>query len=300
VKVIIPVAGLGTRFKPITDNIQKCLLPVGGKPILAHIIDKIKNLNVSELVLVVGSFGNQVEEYIDILDLNYKVTFVEQKERFGLGHAILYGLDEIHDEVLILLGDTIIEMDYLTFINRKCNMVAVDKVDDPSRYGIVRLEGDNISGFVEKPAIPPTDFALVGAYKINSQKNLKCAINKLINTDIKTNNEYQLTDALSLMVKDGCEFMYQQVENNLDCGIPESIIDINKYLLSDTSSSYISPNAYIDNSKISSCTIMENCKILNSDLNNVIVLNNSIIENQIISDAIIGYDKIFINKIENK
>ena len=264
-KVIIPVAGLGSRFKPITDNIQKCLLPVGGKPILGHIIDKIENLNVSELVLVVGSFANQVEEYIDSLDLNYKVTFVEQKKRFGLGHAILYGLDEIHDEVLILLGDTIIEMNYSTFVNEKYNMVAVDKVDDPTRYGIIKLDGNKISGFVEKPDSPPTDFALVGVYKINSQKDLKFAIQKLIDCDIKTNNEYQLTDALSLMVEDGCEFMFQQVENNLDCGVPESIIKINKYLLSDNSSSYISPNADVDNSKISNCTIMGNCKILNSD-----------------------------------
>ena len=292
-KIIIPVAGLGSRFKPITDNIQKCLLPVGGKPILGHIIDRLASIDVSELVLIVGSFGNQVRDYVESLKLNYKITFIEQKKRFGLGHAILHGLDDIESSVLILLGDTIIEMDYNIFVDESSNMVAVDKVDDPTRYGIIELDNDKISGFIEKPEIPPTDLALVGVYKINFQSELKKAIEKLIDDDIKTNKEYQLTDALSLMVNDGADFMFQQVEKNLDCGIPESIININKYLLSDRSSSYISPHTIIDNSKISNCTIMENCKISNSKLNNVIVLNNSIIKDKIISDAIIGYDKIF-------
>ena len=292
-RAIIPVAGLGSRFKPITDNIQKCLLPVGGQPILGHIINRLNSINITELVLVVGCFADQVKEYIDTLDLDYKVLFVEQKERLGLGHAVLHALDYSNEEVIILLGDAIIDMDYKKFIENKNNMVAVDKVLDPKRYGIIDIRGNKISSFIEKPDNPPSDFALVGVYKINSQLELQQSINKLIKNNITTKNEYQLTDALRLMVESGLDFEYQNVEKNLDCGIPENIIMINKYFLEQAQLNYISPYANIDNSTINYCTIMDNCKIVNSELNNVIVLNDSNVNDKVITDAIIGYDKIF-------
>ena len=115
-RAIIPVAGHGTRLEPHSNYTQKCLLPVAGKPILAHILDRIINVGVDEIVLIVGHYGDHVQAFCKLYDKNMNFTFIEQKDQLGLGHAIGLGLNNIDAPVLVILGDSIFELDYLKFV----------------------------------------------------------------------------------------------------------------------------------------------------------------------------------------
>ena len=178
-KAIIPVAGHGTRLEPHTLVQQKCLLPVAGKPVLEHILDRLIKIGIDDITLIIGHLGRQVKEYCKGYK-NINFTFVEQSERLGLGHAIYQGLDRSDDPVLIVLGDSILELDYLRLISSNTSTIGVYKVPDPKRFGIVELDGDRIVSVVEKPKVPPTNLALIGIYYLSSQIELANSIEYLI------------------------------------------------------------------------------------------------------------------------
>ena len=170
-KAIIPVAGHGTRLEPHTLSLQKCLFPVAGRPVLQHIIDKLINANITDITLIIGHLGEQVRDFCKIFD-NVNFSFIEQTERLGLGHAVQLGLEPINDPVLIVLGDSILELDYFKFISSITSNLGVKKVPDPERFGIVELSNDEVISVIEKPTHPISDLALIGIYFITSQNDL--------------------------------------------------------------------------------------------------------------------------------
>jgi len=167
-KAIIPVAGYGTRFKPHTLTLQKCLFPVAGKPILAHILDRVKKAGINEVSLIIGHLGEQVIEFCRSYK-NISFNFIHQEERLGLGHAIYQALIPNNDPILILLGDGIFELDYNKIISSKISQIGVNRVKDPKRFGIVEIDGLKIIKFYEKPINPPSNLAISGIYLIRSQ-----------------------------------------------------------------------------------------------------------------------------------
>ena len=129
-KAIIPVAGHGTRLEPHTLICQKCLLPVAGKPVLEHILDRLTEAGVTDITLIIGHLGKQVREYCDTYT-KAKFTFVEQKERLGLGHAVYQGLDQSEEPVVIVLGDSILELEYNNLIKSQHSTIGVSPVPTP-------------------------------------------------------------------------------------------------------------------------------------------------------------------------
>ena len=134
-KAIIPVAGHGTRLEPYSLNCQKCLLPVAGKPILEHILDRLTSAGICHITIIVGYLGKQVREFCQGY-LKAKFTFIEQTKQLGLGHAVYQGLDQSDEPVVIALGDSIIELDYPQFLSSAYSTIGVDQVPDPQRFGI--------------------------------------------------------------------------------------------------------------------------------------------------------------------
>ena len=199
-KAIIPVAGHGTRLEPHTLTLQKCLLPVAGKPVLEHILDRITDAGVTDISLIIGHLGYQVKQFCTTYE-NANFTFVEQTERLGLGHAVYQGLRHSDEPVLIVLGDSILELDYKKLLSSKYSTIGVAKVYDHHRFGIVELDGDQIISVVEKPKNPPSNLALIGIYYISSQKELAEGLEYIIKNDLRTKNEYQLTDAYGVMLE---------------------------------------------------------------------------------------------------
>ncbi|MAV59197.1 MAG: hypothetical protein CMG07_04510 [Candidatus Marinimicrobia bacterium] len=288
IDVIIPVAGKGERFYPITKYTQKCLLPVGDKPILGHILSRIQSLNIKSVKLITGHFENKVKEYVE----NYKnlnIACIYQSEQLGLAHAIKLGLQNIENPVLIILGDSIFDIDYVDFCNKTKSNIGVLEVEDPERYGIIELDQDKIIKFIEKPKNPKSNLAQIGIYYIHSQKKLLNAINKIITSNIQTKNEYQLPDAFQIMIKDKNMFEYTKINEYLDCGIKKNLLASNKKIFSSMkSSNFISLTAQVINSNLKYCHISPGCIIENSSLKNVIVLNDTLIKNKILENEIIG------------
>ena len=142
-KAIIPVAGYGTRLAPHTNKLQKCLFPVGGKPVLEHILDRLVDAGIIDVTLIIGHLGDQVK-YFSNQYKKAKITLIEQKQQLGLAHAISLGLDSINKPVVIALGDSILDLNYKEFINSNHSTIGVHIVSDPKRFGIVELEGKNI------------------------------------------------------------------------------------------------------------------------------------------------------------
>lgn len=230
-KAIIPVAGVGSRLRPHTYTLPKVLLNVAGKPILGHILDQLVEAGVTRLSLVVGQMRSQIEEYVRT-HYELPVEFPVQEEAKGLGHAVSLGLSEDDQEVLVILGDTIFEVDLSGILHTGTHTsLAVKDVEDPRRFGVVETDGDRVTRLVEKPEHPRSNSVIVGIYLIRNAPLLRKCIHHLFDRQLTTRGEYQLTDALQLMIEEGEHMTVFQVDNWLDCGKPETLLETNRYLL---------------------------------------------------------------------
>ncbi|HLP29451.1 MAG TPA: nucleotidyltransferase family protein, partial [Candidatus Didemnitutus sp.] len=221
---IIPVAGIGTRLRPFTHSLPKVLVNVAGKPILGHILDTLVAQGVTSATIITGYKGELVEEYVrSTYELN--VTFVVQEEMLGLGHAIWVARESLKEEpVLIILGDTVFDVDLSVLATSQFSSLGVKYVDDPRRFGVVIEEGGFVHRLVEKPETPVSNLAIVGLYFIRRPEALRTALTSLIDNDLRTKGEYQLTDALQLMVDAGEKFTTFSVDGWYDCGKPETLL----------------------------------------------------------------------------
>jgi len=290
-KIIIPVAGPGTKLRPHTHTQPKALMPVAGKPILSHIIDYLEEGGFKEFIFVIGYLGDKIESYLKTKYPTLKFSFVVQEPREGLGHAVWLArkLVSPKDELLIVLGDTIFDFDLNTIIKSKNSLLGVRKVEDPRFFGVAELDGDGfITRLAEKPTIPKSNLALVGIYYIKNAGKLMDALDSNIQQKIQTQNEYHLTDGLMKMIEGGEQVSTFQVGNWFDCGGKSNLLETNSVLLKRNSSgqkTYQFPNTII----IPPVSIAETCEIRDSIIGpHVSIGDHSIIANSIIRDSIIG------------
>jgi len=232
VKAVIPVAGVGTRLRPHTHTVPKALLHVAGKPILGHIIDMVSRLDVEEIVLVVGYMRDKIEEFV-ARNYDLPIRAVEQKEPQGLGHAIWVTREAVGrgSPLLVILGDTIFDLDFGPIVQGTANWIGVKEVEDPRRFGVVKTEGERILGFVEKPEEPPSKKAIVGLYYFTDGAPLYDALDEVVEKNIRTKGEYQLTDALQILLERGVEMGCLPIDGWFDCGNRETLLETNRYLL---------------------------------------------------------------------
>lgn len=291
IKAIIPVAGAGTRLRPFTYTQPKALIPIAGKPIISYIIDDLKNRGISEFIFIVGYFG---EKIVDFVKENYKdihAEFVFQPKREGLGHAIFLTKDfvESEDEVIIALGDSLIEIKD-SFFTSKVSSIAIKKVKDPSSFGVVELdEHNNPIRFVEKPKIPRSNNALAGLYKIVETELLFDILEKYNRDNIRTNGEINLTDVLNEMLSNKVKFQTVTADQWLDVGNGDILLSSNALLLKKFGG-HISATTMVENSVIiEPVYIADNCILKQSIIGpNVTLGPNTRIENCILDNGIIG------------
>ena len=283
-KVILPVAGYGTRLKPHTDHTQKALLPVAGKPVLDHIIDNLADHGIDRITFIIGHLGDQIIQHMEKYSGDF--TYVNQTERLGLGHAVLQGLEDRDEPVLVHLGDAVYRFPFSELTDLQTNGIVVLPVDDPSRFGVIEIEENRITGFHEKVADPPTNLAIIGLYYFPKEARLKQAIEYLIENDIRTKGEYQITDAMEVMLNWGDQFVALQNAEWFDAGVPATYLETNRVLLESNHDSipgvefrepvFVGNDCLIENSIIGpNVTIMPGSIIKNSEIENSIVLDNS-------------------------
>ena len=290
-KAIIPVAGAGTKLRPHTYTQPKALIPLAGKTILSIIIDQLQEAKITDFVFIIGYLGEKIQDYVKEKYPNLNCHFVQQNERHGTGHAINLTKEIVgDDEVLIVLGDTIAEYDIKEVVNTPHSMLGVKKVDDPRNFGVAEIDEDGfISRVVEKPAIPKSNMALVGVYKIKETGFLFSCIQKIIDADIKSYDEFNLTDALECMIQNGVKFQPFKVQNWFDCGKKETLLESNATLLKKFGGNVTEKHAFENTIIIPPVSIGEGCDIKNSVIGpNVAIGENSRLNHAIIKDSIIG------------
>jgi glucose-1-phosphate thymidylyltransferase len=234
-KAIVPAAGIGTRLRPHTHTLPKALLYVAGRPIISHILDEVRELDVSSVVLIVGYKGDLIQEYVDNEYPELKIDYVFQHERKGIGHAV-YLTREVADAgepILMILGDTIIRTDLKRITESKTSALGVKAVEDPRRFGVAELTNGAITKLVEKPSEPKSNLALVGLYYLKDSRLLFDSLQEQIDKDIKNLGEYQITDALQMMIDSGSPFVPFEIDEWFDCGKPDTLLETNRRLLSD-------------------------------------------------------------------
>lgn len=288
-KIVLPVAGNGLRLRPYTENVPKCLLPVAGKTILDWIVEDSLSLKPTETIFITGYKAEAVDSFLEKRPAWGKTRAVVQSNPQGLGEAISLALPYVDDDepVLIILGDTLFEADLSILHNVDENILYTYKVEDPRRFGVAVTDSTGrITRLVEKPQEFVSDEAIVGIYFIKDTKVLKQSLKYLMDNNIRTKNEFQLTDALQMMLEKGCHFRTAPVQKWLDCGLAETLLETNAHVLKriDNSASVNLPGVKV----IAPCYIGKGAKITNSTIGpNVSVGDDCVIENSTISNAVL-------------
>lgn len=311
-KVIIPLAGFGKRMRPHTWSKPKPLLNVAGKPVLGHILDKLADLDVDveELIFIVGWLGDQIEEYYAASGYPYPAHCVEQKELLGQAHAIWLAREHLEGPVLIIFVDTIFDADLSGLSTSGLDGVLyVKEVEDPRRFGVTVLGDDGlVMRLVEKPDSFENRLAVVGAYYVHDADWLLRAIEELMERDIQTKGEFYLADAYTLMIEQGARFGVRAVSVWEDCGTPQDVLKTNRFLLEHGRDNgkelaatgsviippvYIAPTAQVEHSIIGPyVTIAEDSVVRQSIVRDSIIDEGAYIDNTMLDLSLIGKDAI--------
>jgi glucose-1-phosphate thymidylyltransferase len=290
VKAIIPVAGAGTKLRPLTYTQPKALIPIAGKTILSVIVDQLIEAGVTEFVFVIGYLGEKIQDYVAQQYPQLNCTFVTQNDRMGTGHAIWLTKDAIdHEEIIIVLGDTICDYDFKSILESDISLIGVQKVDDPRSFGVAELgPQDKVLHVVEKPLIPKSNMAMVGIYFIRETPALFEALDILIQQEAKDNVEFSLTTALDYMIMhQNISFDAFRVNTWFDCGKKETLLTTNATLLKHNDHMHI--EQHDDTVIIHPVSIAKGCVIKNSIIGpNVTIGESTKIECSIIKNSIIG------------
>lgn len=307
-KIIIPMAGMGTRMRPHTLTIPKPLIPLAGKPIVQRLVEgiaDIANEQIDEIAFVIGRFGEEVENKLKNIatNLNAKYSIYYQDMAMGTGHAVWCASESLKGNVVVAFADTLFYADF-KLETELDGIIWAQKVKNPESFGVITTNNAGIiNGFVEKPKKFVSDLAIIGIYYFKEGEKLQKHLQRLIDKNIKGNSEYQLTDALENMRQEGIRFGVGQVNEWLDCGNKEITVETHaKVLQHNKQEKLISENAKICNSKIIlPCYIGDEAVIIDSEIGpNVSVGNNTKIEKSFINNSIVQNKSNIINsKIYN-
>lgn len=295
-KIIIPMAGRGTRLRPHTLTLPKPLIPIAGKPMVQRLVEDLTSAyqgTIEEIAFIIGDFGKEVEKELISIANNFgaegKIYY--QTAPLGVAHAILCAKESLNGNVFIAFSDTLFKADF-HFDTNDQGIIWVKKVENPASFGVVKINDDQvITDFVEKSPVFVSDLAIVGLYYIREGELLRDQIQFLIDQDIKDKGEFQLTSVLENMKLGGYRFRAANIEEWLDCGSKENIIGTNQRMLDikDETEKLVSPTAILENSVIvPPCFIGEGVKIINSVVGpHVSVGQKSVIKNSIVKNSVI-------------
>lgn len=231
-KLIVPLAGKGTRLLPLTRRVPKPLVRVAGRPVMDYVMDAVKGLDVEELIVITGHLKDVVERYI-VKRYDVKATFVEQKTLDGTAGAINLARPYVDSPVLIIFVDTVFEAD-LSLINRvdADGIIWANEVEDYQRFGVIVTDaGGYMTRIVEKPSTPVSRLANIGLQYIKDWKMLFDGIAHVLKQPPGKGGEYYLTDAFQYMVDRGRRLLTAPVAGWYDCGKVDTLLETNQHLL---------------------------------------------------------------------
>ena len=314
-KIIVPMAGRGSRLRPHTLTIPKPLIPIAGKPIVHRLVEDIAavlNQPIEEVAFVIHeSFGKKVEEELIVIaqKLGAKGTIYYQNEALGTGHAIMCAKDSLSGPAVIAYADTLIRADFDLDQNAD-SVIWVKQVDKPEAFGVVNLNPNGeIIELVEKPTAFVSDLAVIGIYYFKDVAVLKNELQLVLDNNIIHGGEYQINDGIKQMMAKGMVFVPGKVDEWMDCGNKDVTIDTNNRMLNflhndgihllsadvKQENSTIIPPCYIgEDVVLVNATIGPNvslgkgCHVIDSAIKNSLVQTHSHIKNANLDNAMIG------------
>ena len=235
-KIVIPMAGLGTRLRPHTWSKPKQLVSVAGKPVLDHVLDTLSTLpnpEDIELINIVGYLGDQIQEHMRTCYPHIKAHFVTQEDPRGQSHAIYLARRYLSGPMMVVFADTLLEVNLSVLASEIAEAVVwVKQVPDPRRFGVAVTGQDGwVTRLIEKPDEKTNNLAVVGFYYFSSSENLIAAIQEQMRHQLQLKGEYFLVDAVNIMLDRGLKMRTEKVNIWLDAGTPESLLETNRYLL---------------------------------------------------------------------
>ena len=299
-KIIVPMAGIGSRLRPHTLTIPKPLTVIAGKPIVQRLVEditKVVNEKVEEIAFIIGpaakGFPADTEEKLLQIasELGSKGSVYVQEEALGTAHAIYCAKDSLSGPCVVAFADTLFKADFKLDANAD-GAIWVKQVEDPSAFGVVKLNNGFISDFVEKPTEFVSDLAIIGIYYFKDGDKVRDEIKYLLDNDIKEKGEYQLTNVLESLKEQGAKFLPGKVDVWMDCGKKDPTVDTNKQILSFAAQdgvNLVSEDVVLENSEIiQPCYIGANVVLKNSKIGPYVSIGaNSLIENSEIKNSLI-------------
>lgn len=314
------MAGRGSRLRPHTLTVPKPLIPVAGKPIVHRLVKdiaKVINRTITEVAFIIAEdFGEEVEKnLLEIAEtLEAKGTIYYQDKPLGTGHAIMCAKDSLEGPCVIAYADTLFRADFQ--LDEKADSVIwVKEVEDPSQYGVVSLDPNNvITGLVEKPKEFVSNLAVIGIYYFKEGADLKTQLQNVLDENLTHGGEYQINDGIKAMMNQGKVFVPGKIDEWMDCGNKNVTVETNSRMLNHLMNEgmpLISSSINEENSKIiEPCYIGENvslknatigpnvslgdgCVVENSTIKNSLIQTNSTIKNASLDNAMIGNHVIF-------
>mgnify|MGYP003683205765 CR=1 FL=1 len=316
-KIIVPMAGRGSRLRPHTLTVPKPLIPIAGKPIVHRLVSDIAKVlgePIEEVAFVLGDpafFGEDVVESLTELaeSLGAKASIYRQDEPLGTGHAIMCAKDSLSGPAVIAYADTLIRADFN--LDKDADAaIWVKQVDQPEAYGVVKLnDNKEIVELVEKPAEFVSDLAVIGIYYFKDVAVLKEELQYVLDNNIIHGGEYQINDGIKGMMAKGRRFVTGKVDEWMDCGNKNVTIETNAKMLGFLSADneklvadsaqiidseiilpcYIGENVIIKNSTVGpNVSVGDHTQLENVTLKNSLIQTNTTVKNANLEEAMIG------------
>lgn len=299
-KIIVPMAGVGSRLRPHTLTTPKPLTVIAGKPIVQRLVEDIAgvvNQKIEEIAFIIGpatkGFPSDTEEKLIAIanDLGAKGSVYIQEKAEGTAHAIYCAKDALSGPCVVAFADTLFKADFILDAEAD-GAIWVKQVEDPSAFGVVKLKDGYISDFVEKPKEFVSDLAIIGIYYFKDGGKVKDEIKYLLDNDIRENGEYQLTNVLETLKREGAKFIPGKVDVWMDCGKKDPTVDTNKQILEieqERGNNLVSDSVVlVDSEIIQPCFIGENVVIKNSQVGPYVSIgNDSVVNDSQITNSLI-------------
>ena len=326
-KIIVPMAGRGSRLRPHTLTVPKPLIPVAGKPIVHRLVSDIAKVlgePIEEVAFIIGDpafFGDDVVDSLKELakSLGAKGSIYRQDQPLGTGHAIMSAKESLSGPAVIAYADTLIRADF-DLDKSADSVIWVKQVDSPEAYGVVKLSEENqIVELVEKPKEFVSDLAVIGIYYFKDVGVLKDQLQYVLDNNVMHGGEYQINDGIKRMMDKGMKFVPGKVDEWMDCGNKNVTVETNQRMLGfleKDGENLVSSDITLENANIvEPCFIGEgvviknttvgpyvsigsNTQLENSTIKNSIIQSESKISNANLDNAMIGNYVIFDGKFE--
>jgi glucose-1-phosphate thymidylyltransferase len=309
-KVVIPMAGYGTRLRPHTWSRPKQLMSLAGMRVIDHVLSRFDSLppGISvEYIFIVGYLGNKVEAFMQRRHPGLKVNYITQNEMRGQSHAIYLAKEYLDGPMLMVFADTLIDTDLSFLADEEADAVAwVKPVPDPRRFGVTEIGDDGyVARLIEKPKEMHNNLAVVGFYYFKKAEDLMAAIDEQISRDLKLKGEYFLADAVNIMLEKGTRMRTERVDMWLDAGTPETVLETNHFLLerghgnSEEASQlsgvtiippvFVHPESDVKASVIGPFTsIGKGCIVRNAVISETILEDEAQVSNVVLDNSLIG------------